>query len=121
MTEPTAYSGPAIIELMGHRRTAGIVTEVTQYGSAQLRVDTPNPDGFTVATQFYGGSAIYCLTPCDEDAMRAALESRWSLPGPVRMALMPPEPDPDFAEVDEFLAPQSDQEPKKDDDDEVIF
>lgn len=60
------YKGHAVVELMGHRRLAGRVEEVQQYGVTMLRLDVPGPDGATVATQFYGGAAIYCLTPCDE-------------------------------------------------------
>lgn len=64
MTE--AYAGFAILELMGHRRLAGRVKEVQQYGVTMLRLDVPGPGGAIVATQFYGGSALYCVTPCDE-------------------------------------------------------
>ncbi|MGB0747166.1 MAG: hypothetical protein ACPGO3_00325 [Magnetospiraceae bacterium] len=81
-----AYTGWAIVELMGHRVIAGQVQEVSQFGCSMLRVDVPGTDGI-VASQFYGGNAIYCLTPCDETAARGVLERRYSLPEPVRLAL----------------------------------
>ncbi len=90
--EPT-YEGWALVELMGHRRTAGKVTEVELAGAKVLRVDTPNADGETVATQFYGGSALYCLTPCEEETVMKWLNGpeRWGLPDPVRLALPKPQ------------------------------
>jgi rubrerythrin len=81
-----AYEGWAIVELMGHRRLAGQVSQAEQYGAVFLRLDVPGPDG-NVATQFYGGGAVYCLTPCSEEAARAvALREQpapvhaWELP-----------------------------------------
>lgn len=62
MTEP--YEGYAIVELMGHRRLAGRVSQAEQYGVAMLRLDVPGDDGQIVASQFYGGQAIYAVTPC---------------------------------------------------------
>lgn len=88
METPAAYQGPALVELMGHRKSAGLVSEVIQYGSQMLRIDTPDPSGAIVATQFYGGAAIYCLTPCDEATMQTVLSERsWDLPDPVRLSL----------------------------------
>lgn len=81
------YEGFAIIELMGHRRLGGKVCQAEQYGVAMLRVDVPGDDGEIIATQFCGGSSIYALTPCSEEAARAVAKSnrpepvtRWELP-----------------------------------------
>lgn len=83
-----AYEGWAIVELMGHRVIAGQVSEASQFGAAMLRVDVPGrPGDGACVTQFYGGSAIYALTPCDEGAARKVLERRYDLPEPVRLAL----------------------------------
>lgn len=93
-----AYTGWAIVELMGHRVIAGQVSEAAQYGAAQLRVDVPGPlVGNIAVTQFYGGSAIYSLTPCTEEAARQVLENRHSLPEPVRLALPMPDRETDRA------------------------
>ena len=76
----------AIVELMGHRRLAGKVSEVEMFGTTLLRLDVPGTPG---STQFYGGSSIYCLTPVSEDLARSlaqryqpALVQRWELPAP---------------------------------------
>lgn len=81
------YEGFAIVELMGHRRLGGRVSQAEQYGVAMLRVDVPGDDGEIVGTQFCGGSSIYALTPCSEEAARAVAKSnrvepvaRWELP-----------------------------------------
>lgn len=68
-----AYAGWAIVELMGHRRIAGEVATVAQFGVEMLRVDIPTEPPMT---QFYGGSAIYCLTPCSEAVARGLAPKR---------------------------------------------
>jgi len=60
----------AILELMGHRRLGGYVQEVTLFGASLLRIDIPGEDD-KWATQLYGAQAVYCLTPCTEEAARA--------------------------------------------------
>lgn len=77
----------AIVELMGHRRLAGRVREVTQFGGAFLRLDVPGDGDEIAATQFYAPAAVYCLTPCSEATARkvAAL----SRPAPVQQWELP--------------------------------
>ena len=81
------YEGWAILELMGHRRLAGKVSQAEMYGAAFCRIDVPDGDGFT--TQYYGGSSIYALTPCAEDTARRA--SVLSRPAPVHAWELPPQ------------------------------
>lgn len=59
-----------IVELMGHQRTAGRLSEETIGGANMLRVDVP--DGETFRTAYYGPSAIYALHVTDEKVARAA-------------------------------------------------
>lgn len=73
-----------ILEIMGHRKIAGKVTEETRFGCAMLRIDIPQSEGFF--TQYYNGSSIYCLTPTTEKIARAFAKgrepepaSRWEL------------------------------------------
>ena len=83
-----AYSGWVIVELMGRRQTAGLVSEVTLAGATMLRIGTPAADGDMVATQFYGGQAIYALTPCEESVARNLLAGQpYNLPPAVRLVL----------------------------------
>ena len=95
MTEPTAYEGLAVVELMGHRMIGGEVREVTQYGTQMLSVDVWDSEGNVVATQFYGGNSIYCITPCDEAAAKRVASQTWRTPEIMRLAL------PEHREIDE--------------------
>ncbi len=71
----------AILELMGHRRLAGYVTEQEIAGASFLRLDVHTADSI-VATQFYSPASVYCLTPTTEDIARALGER--SQPQPVQ-------------------------------------
>ena len=76
----------AIIELIGHRRLGGLVTEVEMFGTKMARVDTPpGEEGGQTITQSSGGSSIYALTVTDEETARAVARAsqqrpveRWS-------------------------------------------
>lgn len=73
-----AYSGWAIVELMGHVRLAGRVSEEPMFGTALLRIDVPEGDGYT--TQYASGGSIYRLTPCSEEVARAVVGSSRPMP-----------------------------------------
>ncbi len=59
----------AILELMGHRRLAGKVTETNIAGGAFLRIDIPSKDS-KMTTQYYSPASIYCITPTTEEIAR---------------------------------------------------
>jgi hypothetical protein len=59
----------AVVEIMGHVRVAGRVTEQSLFGTVLLRVDIPSGEGFM--TRYFGGSSIYSLSPCTEGVARA--------------------------------------------------
>lgn len=82
------FEGWAILELMGHRRLGGYVSEVTMFGASMCRIDVPG-EADTKATQFYGGSAVYCLTPTSEATARAV--ARGAQPAPVHRWELPAE------------------------------
>lgn len=76
-----AFEGWAIVEIMGHRRLAGYVSEVSIAGAAMLRVDIAGkePGSSPKATQFYGGASLFCLTPTtEENARKEANPSAWT-------------------------------------------
>ena len=89
-TQAKPWMGWAILELMGHRKMAGLVQQEEVCGVAMLRIDVPGTDPTTpdlVATQYYSASALYCLTPTTESIARAfavgvqpAPVQRWELP-----------------------------------------
>lgn len=67
MTEK--FEAWGFVELMGHQRNAGRLSEQQIAGANLLRVDTPQGDTFR--TTFYGPSAIYAVHVTDETAARA--------------------------------------------------
>ncbi|MBY0548745.1 MAG: hypothetical protein K2W95_15855 [Candidatus Obscuribacterales bacterium] len=58
------FEGWAMVELMGHVRLAGYVTEEEHFGAKLGRIDVPLEQG--TVTQFFGGSSVYRVTPCSE-------------------------------------------------------
>jgi len=91
MSESNGYEGWAVLELMGHRRLVGRVSEATIAGCAMLRFDVLTKDG--EATQYYSSGAVYAITPTTEEMARraAALSTvapitRWELPAPATPA-----------------------------------
>lgn len=65
----------AIVEVMGHRSFAGLVTEHIVAGKGFVRIDVPEDRtvGYAVVpayTKIFGTDAIYCISPCSEDAAR---------------------------------------------------
>ncbi len=89
MSAETKFQEWCVLELMGHRRLGGLVSEQEIAGAAFLRIDVPGEDSEIVATQFYSSSAVYCITPVSEEMARAVAKGnqpqpvqRWELPAP---------------------------------------
>ena len=67
-------------EFRGHNTNSGILIfyDAGLRGRPALRitirVDVPECDGKPAFTKFYGNGAIYSMTPCSEEAARAALK-----------------------------------------------
>lgn len=59
----------AIVELMGHVKLAGRISEEEKFGSKIGRIDIPQEDGAFV-TQFFGGGSIYRVTLVTEEVAR---------------------------------------------------
>lgn len=104
----------AIVELFGHQRVAGRVTEHVWGGETFVRVDIPLGDGFY--TRLFGKGAIYCINITDEQAARVAATQvcgrpayAWELERAARL------PAPETAHQPD---PQDDEETE---DDEIHF
>lgn len=83
------YEGWAVLELMGHRRLAGKLSEQVVGGGSFIRLDVPGDGDTWTATQFYAPAAVYCITPTTEAiARRVAASSR---PAPVTAWELQPE------------------------------
>jgi hypothetical protein len=71
-----------LVELLGHNRVAGFVTEEQRFGQVLLRIDIPTEINFETkkmgyTTQLYGTHALYCATPINEsDAIQLARSLR---------------------------------------------
>lgn len=70
-----AFSGWAVVELLGHRTRPGLVSEVEMFGGKMLQVDIYV--GEKMITEFYGCSSIYGLRPCSEETARKAAGDMW--------------------------------------------
>lgn len=92
MTENQIFAEWVILELMGHRRLAGFLTEQEIAGKGFLRLDIPGQPG---ATQFYNPTAVYAITPTTEDIARAVAAT--SQPAPVQRWELPAAPHDDAA------------------------
>src|SRR5438270_10263446 len=84
METKARYEGFAVLELMGHRRLAGWLSEQEIAGAAFLRIDMPvnvKSDGtWDNITQFYAPSAVYAVTPTTQEV---ALEIAKQAPQPL--------------------------------------
>jgi hypothetical protein len=56
----------ALVELFGHSKIAGRITEQNIAGTNMLRVDVPETSTQPAFTRFLGSSAIYAINPTDE-------------------------------------------------------
>jgi hypothetical protein len=71
-TQTEKFESWVKLELMGRKVIIGKATEATLAGASLLRIDVPAAGDQVAYTQFYGPSAIYCITPITEEmAMRA--------------------------------------------------
>lgn len=64
-----------LVELFGHTRIAGRVTEQTVGGCSFVRVDVPAVDDQPAFTKLYGNAAIYAISPVTEEIAIAAAKS----------------------------------------------
>ena len=69
----------AIVELFGHQRVAGRITQQTFGGASFVRVDVPEIDvhqrTIQAHTRSFGGGAIYAINWCDEATAAIAARS----------------------------------------------
>ncbi len=78
--EQPEVKGFALVELFGHQRIVGYLTQQTFGSGVLFRVDVPDllkqtkvvRKGFT---RYFGLSAIYSITPVDEETVRELLPS----------------------------------------------
>lgn len=86
-TDAPAFAEWVILEILGHRRLAGYLTEHQLAGHGFLRLDIPAADGEPATTQLYAPTSIYAIHPTTEAIARHIAQSyrpapvqRWELP-----------------------------------------
>ena len=89
MSEQTAPDTWAIVELMGHVKLGGRLTEEERFGAKLGRLDIPNPTGEGFVTRFFGGASVYSITIVTEEAARVVAVRA---PAPVSPWEMPKQP-----------------------------
>ena len=63
----------ALVEILGHVRRVGRVSEVTRYGTEGILVEVPRADGSFEPENFYAGRALFAVHRMTEtEARRAA-------------------------------------------------
>lgn len=90
----------AIVELMGHVRIAGMVTEEEQFGVKMGRCDIPGPDETIYATMYFSGASIYRVTPTTEAVARQEA-LRWQ---PKPAALLQHQASPEYDDEPEDIS-----------------
>jgi hypothetical protein len=74
MEQVAKFEEWALLELFGHQRLAGRVTEAQIAGGAFVRVDVPDAKGRIALTKYLNPTAIYSISPCDENVAVAAAQ-----------------------------------------------
>ena len=64
--EENGFRGWCIVELFGHQRLAGYVSERKIAGHGFVRIDVPETSTCPAYSKFLGASAVYAMTPVDE-------------------------------------------------------
>jgi hypothetical protein len=70
--EKQPFDSWCLVEVFGHQKIAGRVTEETVGAAAMIRVDVPETGGGPAYTKYFGNAAIYSMTPTTEEIARAA-------------------------------------------------
>lgn len=77
---PAPFAEWAIVEVMGHHRYVGRVTEHVIAGQGFVRVDVPATKNTLRWTKLFGTGSIYAITPIEESIARAMVEQSHQAP-----------------------------------------
>lgn len=69
--ETSKFDQWAVVELFGHQRTAGRVSEQIVAGQGFVRVDVPAVEDQEGFSRLFGPGAIYSIIPTSEEIVRA--------------------------------------------------
>jgi hypothetical protein len=95
--EPERFSEWAILEIMGHQRYGGLVSEYTLAGASFIRIDIPALDDQPAFTKLFSPGSVYAITPTTEQLATAYAKkirnvpiSAYDLPEEMRQKLRQP-------------------------------
>lgn len=71
-----AFDQWAIVDVMGHQRYIGRVTEQVIAGQGFVRIDVPETKTINAWTKLIGTGSIYAITPVTEELARAMAAAR---------------------------------------------
>jgi hypothetical protein len=80
MTTEQKFDEWAIVDVMGHQRFVGRVTEQVVAGQGFVRVDIPATEKVAAWTKLIGPGSIYAITPVTKDVAIAMAEKRNETP-----------------------------------------
>jgi hypothetical protein len=114
MDEQTAFDQWCILDLFGHTKLAGRVTEVVIAGQGFVKVDVPEVNDLPAYSRLLGPGSIYSITPVSRVIAMAAAKQLRANPITVYIpASLLPAPATD--EPDEAPEPWEDYEDEPDD------
>lgn len=72
----------AIVEIMGHRVRAGMISDCAIGGATLLRIEHPTRaaafDNNEPETEYYAPAAIFAIRPCSQDEAERVAASCWA-------------------------------------------
>lgn len=80
MDQENKFDAWCVIELFGHQKIAGHVTNENIGAHSFIRVDVPAVEGEQAFTRYFGAGAIYAVNPCTEEVARAAAQNLRATP-----------------------------------------
>lgn len=108
MSTTEKFEAWAVVELFGHQRVAGRISDQAIGGESFIRVDIPRGEGSY--TRLFGKSAIYAINLCDEPTARgyaahvpAPLQAFTALPAPATTATSYTDDRDDEQDIEEDL------------------
>lgn len=116
MPEPTTsetqvFDTFAIVEIFGHLRLAGKVTEQTIAGHGFLRIDVPAVGEQQAYTRFFGADAVYSITPVSEEIARAMCAHYVSQPvSPYELRMLAASAEPSGDKIEADYLPHDDED-----------
>ena len=78
--EQARFAEWAIVDVMGHQRYIGLVTEQVVAGQGFVRVDIPKTDKQPAWTKLIGTGSIYAITPVSEEVAKAMAKHNETAP-----------------------------------------